>query len=399
MRRRRRTGADDARPGPVFPAIPAPAPPRKVSPHGARRLTLAEAAEAAGGRVLGDARVTFSRISPVHDAGPEDLALLADRRYAGDLEACTGCALLVAAELSGLRGGPRDRIVVPDAHRAMATLLNLMYPESSPEPGVHAAAVVHPDATVCETASVGAGAVIGAGSAVGGGSSVGANSVIGEGAAVGRGCVLFPNVTLYPGTVLGDRVIVHAGARIGVDGFGYVLVGGEHAKVPQVGGCVVEDDVEIGANCTIDRGSIGETRIGAGSKLDNLVHIGHNVVVGPGSLLVAQVGIAGSTRLGEGVVLGGQAGLVGHLSIGAGARIGAQAGVISDVAAGQEVSGYPARDHRAYLRAMATLMRLPRVLKRVRRIEQRLARGGQDSADAPGDAGAPENADAPGDAE
>ena len=323
--------------------------------------------------MLGDARVTFSRISPVHDAGPEDLALLADRRYAGDLEGCGGRALLVSEPLSGLPGGPRDRIVVADAHRAMVTLLSMMHAAPDPEPGVHAAAVVHPEARVCGTACVGPGAVIGAGAVVGGGSTVGANCVIGDGVVIGQTCVLFPHVTLYSGSILGDRVIVHAGTRIGVDGFGYVLVDGEHVKVPQVGGCVVEDDVEIGANCTLDRGSIGETRIGTGSKLDNLVHIGHNVIVGPRSLVVAQVGIAGSTLLGEGVVLGGQAGLVGHLKIGAGARIGAQAGVISDIAAGQEVSGYPARDHRAYLKAMANLMRLPRVLKRVRRIERTLA--------------------------
>lgn len=352
-----------------------------MSSRGARALTLAEAAEATGGRVLGDARVTFSRISPVHDAGPEDLALLADRRYADDLEGCGGRALLVSDPLSGLPGGPRDRIVVPDAHRAMVTLLTMMHAAAPPEPGVHADSVLHPRAEVCPTASVGAGAVIGAGAKVGSGSAVGANCVVGDGVVIGRGCVLFPSVTVYPGSILGDRVIVHAGTRIGVDGYGYVLVDGEHVKVPQVGGCVIEDDVEIGANCTIDRGSIGRTRIGAGSKLDNLVHIGHNVIVGPRSLVVAQVGIAGSTRLGEGVVLGGQAGLVGHLKIGAGARIGAQAGVISDIAAGQEVSGYPARDHRAYLRAMANLMRLPGVLKRVRRIERRLsgeAPGGED---------------------
>ena len=349
--------------------------------RGGRELTLAEAAEATGGRVLGDARVTFSRIAPVHDAGPEDLALLADRRYGEDLVRCGGRALLVSDDMSGLPGGPRDRIVVPDAHRAMVTLLALLHPESPPPPEVHDTAIVHPDASVCDTVSVDAGTVIGAGAALGAGSVVGANCVIGGGVVIGRECVVRANVTVYPGSVLGDRVIVHAGARIGVDGFGYVLVEGEHVKVPQVGGCVVEDDVEIGANCTIDRGSIGVTRIGAGSKLDNLVHIGHNVVVGPRSLVVAQVGIAGSTRMGEGVVLGGQAGLVGHLRIGDGARIGAQAGVISDIGPGQEVSGYPARDHRTYLKAMASLMRLPRTLKRLRRIERGLAGGGPDAAD------------------
>ncbi len=343
-------------------------------PREARALTLADAADATGGRVLGDERIAFCRIAPLHDAGPDDLALLADRRYINELEDCEARALLVSDALSGLPGGPRDRVVVRDAHRAMAVLLSILHAEPRSRPGVHETAVVHPEASVGATAFVGPGAVIEAHVAVGAGTRVGANCFLGEGVQVGSGCRLFPNVTVYPGSTLGDRVIVHAGACIGVDGFGYVLEDGEHVKVPQVGGCVIEDDVEIGANSTIDRGSIGETRIGAGTKLDNLVHIAHNVVIGPRCMVVAQVGIAGSTRIGEGVLLGGQAGLVGHLRIGAGARIGAQAGVISDVAEGQEVSGYPARDHRTYLKAMASLMRLPRVLKRLGRLERRLSR-------------------------
>lgn len=340
----------------------------------AHTLTLAEAAEATGGRVLGDERVAFGRIAPLHDAGPDDLALLAHRRHACELEECEARALLVSDTLSRLPGGPRDRLVVRDAHRAMAILLSVLHPETRIRPGVHATAVIHPEASVCATASVGPNTAIGAGATVGDGTTVGANCVIGEGVELGSGCTLFPNVTVYAGTTLGNRVIVHAGTCIGVDGFGYVLEDGEHIKVPQVGGCLIEDDVEIGANCTIDRGSIGKTRIGAGSKLDNLVHVAHNVVIGPRSMLVAQVGIAGSTRVGEGVLLGGQAGLVGHLKIGAGARIGAQAGVISDIAEGEEVSGYPARDHRTYLKAMATLMRLPRLLRRLSRLERRLSR-------------------------
>ena len=337
-------------------------------------LTLAEAAEATGGRVLGDERVVFRRIAPVHDAGPDDLALLAHRRYACELEGCGARALLVSDALSRLPGGPRDRIVVQDAHQAMAILLSVLNPGTPMRPGVHATAVVHPEAAVCATASVGPNTVIGAGARVGGATAIGANCFIGEGVELGSGCTLFPGVSVYPGSTLGDRVIVHAGTCIGVDGFGYVLEEGEHIKVPQVGGCVIEDDVEIGANCTIDRGSIGKTLVGAGSKLDNLVHVAHNVVIGPRSMLVAQVGIAGSTQVGEGVLMGGQAGLVGHLKIGAGARIGAQAGVISDLADGEEVSGYPARDHRTFLRAMATLMRLPRILRRLSRLERRLAR-------------------------
>lgn len=337
-------------------------------------LTLSEAAEATGGRVMGDDHAAFRRVSPVHDAGPEDIALLADRRYAADLAGCGARALLVSEELSALQGGPADRLVVADPHEALVSLLAILHPPPAEKWGVHSSAVIDATAAVSAHVAVGPNAVIGAGAELGRGVRIGPNSVVGEQVAIGAGTILFPNVTVYANAVLGERVIVHAGTRIGVDGFGYVQADGEHSKVPQVGGCVIEDDVEIGANCTIDRGSIGCTRIGAGSKLDNLVHLGHNVVIGRGSLVVAQVGIAGSTRTGEGVVLGGQAGVVGHLKIGTGAKIGAQAGVISDVAPGKAVSGYPARDHRTYLKAMARLMQLPQVVKRVERIERLLVR-------------------------
>lgn len=330
-------------------------------------LTLSKAAESTGGRVMGDGDAAFRRVSPVHDAGPEDLALLADRRYATDLSDCGARALLVSEELSTLEGGPADRLVVADPYGALVTLLGILHPAPREAWDIHLSAVIDGTATLAERVSVGPNAVIGARAVIGSGARIGANCVIGERVELGAETVLLPNVTVYANSVLGERVIVHAGTRIGVDGYGYVQKDGRHAKVPQVGGCVIGDDVEIGANCTIDRGSIGCTRVGAGSKLDNLVHLGHNVVIGRNSLIVAQVGIGGSTRTGEGVEMGGQAGLVAHLKIGAGARIGAQAGVISDVGPGQVVSGYPARNHRSYLKAMAMLMRLPEVMKRIER--------------------------------
>lgn len=333
-------------------------------------LTLAAAAKATGGRVLGDGNVTFRRVSPVHDAGPRDLALLAHRRYAADLAGCGGRALLVSEALSRIEEGPAHRLVVADPHAALIELLPLLHPEPRREGGVHPTAVIHASATLPEGVGVGPHTVIGAGAILGERVRIGANCVVGAGVRIGAGTVLHPNVTLYPGSVLGERVIVHAGARIGVDGFGYVSSGGGHRKIPQVGACVLEDDVEVGANCTIDRGSIGRTVIGAGSKLDNLVHVGHNVTVGRDSMLVAQVGVAGSTRIGDEVALGGQAGISGHLRIGARARVAAQAGVIGDVGEGQVISGYPARDHRSYLKAMAHLMHLPELVRRVRRLER-----------------------------
>jgi len=336
-------------------------------------VTLEAAAEATGGRILGDGSVTVRRVSPIHQAGPRDLALLAHRRYAADLARCGGRALLVSEALCGLEEGPAHRLVVADPHAALIKLLPLLHPEPGRESGVHPTAVIHASATLPEDAGVGAHTVIGAGALLAEGVRIGANCVVGAGVNIGAETVLHANVTLYPGSVLGERVIVHAGARIGVDGFGYVSSGGQHGKVPQVGACVLEDDVEVGANCTIDRGSIGRTVIGAGSKLDNLVHVGHNVTIGRGWMLGGQVGVAGSTRIGDEVALGGQAGISGHRRIGARAQVAAQAGVIGDVAEGEVISGYPARDHRSYLKAMAHLMQLPNLVKRVRRLERECA--------------------------
>ena len=257
-------------------------------------LTLAQAAEATGGDVIGDADAVVRRISTLRDGGPGDLALLADRRYIGDLAGCEAGALLTSELLCRTEGGPPDRVVVRDPRRALVTLLGILHPSDPRRWQRHPTAVIDPTAILAERVEIGAGAVVGAGATIGEGVRIGANCVVGEGVRVGRDSILHPQATLYPGVRLGRRVTVHAGTRIGVDGFGYLHEGDRHIKVPQVGGCVIEDDVEIGANCTIDRGSLGNTRIGAGAKLDNLVHIGHNVEIGARTLIVAQVGIAGS---------------------------------------------------------------------------------------------------------
>ena len=330
-------------------------------------MTLQEAAALVGGVVQGDGSVSFHRLAPVHDAGEGDLAFLADRRYLKHLADCGAQAVLISESLSDNPGGPEHRMVVADPQAALMALLNHLHPARRPAaPSIHDRAAVHPEAELGRDVVVAAGAVVGAGVRLGDRCQVGENTVLGDGVTVGEDAVLFPNVTVYPGAVLGDRVRIHAGTRIGVDGFGYVLRDGRHEKVPQVGGCVIEDDVEIGANCTIDRGSIGRTVIGQGTKVDNMVHIAHNVRIGAGSVLVAQVGIAGSTDVGPGVAFGGQSGVAGHLTIGAGARIGAKAGVIGDVGPGETVSGFPARNHRDFLRAMAALKSLPELMKRLR---------------------------------
>jgi UDP-3-O-[3-hydroxymyristoyl] glucosamine N-acyltransferase len=264
--------------------------------------------------------------------------------------------------------------VVEDPHGALAPILDLLHPRVPEEPEIHPSAVLGRGVRVGAKVRIAPYAVIEEDVEIGDGSVVGAHVVVGAGARVGTECHLHPHAVVYPGVVLGDRVILHAGARIGADGFGYAATEGGVQKVPQVGTCVIEADVEIGANSTVDRGSIGETRVMAGAKLDNLVHLGHNVVVGRSALLAAQVGVAGSSRVGAGVLAGGQAGIAGHLSVGDGAQLAAQTGVIGDIEPGETVMGFPARPRAEYLRTAAAQSRLPRLLSKVRELEERLSR-------------------------
>jgi UDP-3-O-[3-hydroxymyristoyl] glucosamine N-acyltransferase len=248
----------------------------------------------------------------------------------------------------------------------------LFFPEPTYPPGVHPSAIVSPSATIDPTTYIGPFCVIGDNAQIGpdcvlhGGIHVGASSVL------GTGCHLFPNVVLYPRTQIGHRVRIHAGSIIGADGFGYVLDNGIHRKVPQVGQVVIQDDVEIGANVTIDRGALGSTIIGRGSKIDNLVQIAHNVTMGEYCLVVAQVGIAGSTKVGNHVTLAGQVGLSGHLKIGHRVAVGAQSGVMHDIPDGEKWFGYPAQPDRKTKRQILALQQLPILLRRVSVLESQL---------------------------
>ena len=351
----------------------------RVGP-GAVRLTLDEVAALVGGRVVGEGAVRVRDVAPLDEAEPDELGLLADRRYVKDLTGCGAGALLVSEALLPQAGEALPAVVVEDAHAALVPLLARLHPAREPRPGVHPTAVLGRGARLGEAVEVGAYAVIEAGAELGDRARIGAHCVVGAGANVGEDALLHPHVVLYPGTVVGRRVIVHAGACLGSDGFGYALVDGAYRKVPQVGRCVVEDDVEIGANTTIDRGSIGDTVVGRGSKIDNLVHLAHNVRVGPGCAMAAQVGIAGSTRLGTGVQIGGQAGFMGHVEVGDGAKIGGQAGVLGDVPEGATVTGFPARDLKAYMKGAALMLRLPELARRIAALEE-----GRPSAAATGD--------------
>ena len=338
-----------------------------------RVLTAGQVAEIVGGRVEGDPSVQVEGIAPLNQAQGAELGFLAQRRYLKHLSETQALTLLVSEDLAGEAQGHPSRIVVKDPHAALPKLLAFFYPTQAPEPGIHPTAVLGKGVEMGEGITIGPYAVVEEGTVLGNRVRVGAHSVLGAGCMVGDDSMIHPHVVLYPGTQLGARVILHAGVRLGVDGFGYLPVEGGIQKVPQVGGCVIEDDVEIGANTCVDRGSIGQTVIGEFSKLDNLVHLAHNVQVGRGVLLAGQNGVAGSARIGDGVMTGGQVGIGGHIEVGAGVRIAGQAGVIGDVPPGKTISGFPARDHREYLRAMGMAFKLPETVRRLKKVEDRLS--------------------------
>lgn len=344
-----------------------------------RSVTTGELADHLKAELEGDPGVQVRGAAPLDAAGPGDLSFLARRKYLPYLGDTRAAAVIVAREMGELSERPADSALlwVDDAHRALAEALNLLYDEEATEPEIASSAVIASNAELGEDVGIGANSVVGQGVRLEDGVRVGAGCVIGEGCHVGSDSLLRDHVTLYPDTRIGERCIIHSGARIGVDGFGYVQTDAGHRKVPQVGRCVIEDDVEIGANTTIDRGSVGETRVGAGTKIDNLVHIAHNVRIGRGCIIVAQVGIAGSTRIGDGVALAGQVGLIGHLDIGDRAQIAAKSGVSRDVPPGEIWFGNPARERMGMMRAQAAFLKLPDLMRRLRRIERGLEAKGK----------------------
>ena len=331
-------------------------------------LTAAFIADLVGGKLVGDANSSIEAIAPLDRAGPRDLSFFAKERYAAQFAESRVGVVLISPELATAEGPAKTRIVVDKPYDALLKVLPRLYREPAVVPGVHSTATIGRGARVGSSVSIAAGAVIGDGCVIGDGTVIGANVVIGDGVEIGAGCKLFPNVVVYSGSRLGDRVAIHGGAVIGSDGFGYVYRDHAHAKIPHVGRCIIGNDVEIGANTTVDRGSISDTVIGAGTKIDNLVQIAHNVRIGRLCLIVAQAGIAGSAVLEDGVVIGGQVGLGGHITIGKGARVGAQGGVFGDIPPGETWSGYPARPHKEALRAQAALFKLSKIMRPLERL-------------------------------
>jgi UDP-3-O-[3-hydroxymyristoyl] glucosamine N-acyltransferase len=320
---------------------------------------LAAVAAAAGGTAPESGGLLLTGVAPLHAAGPGEVSFLDNRRYAAALEKTSAGAVIVHPDMLARVPAGTAPIVTAEPYAGWARVAALFHPAPPARPGVHPTALVADGASVDPSAEVGPFAVVEAGAEVGARCRIGPHAAVGEGVVLGPDCRVGAHASLSH-AVLGARVHVHPGARVGQEGFGFAPAASGFLSVPHLGRVVLGDDVEVGANATIDRGSTGDTAIGAGSRLDNLVQIGHNVRLGRCCVVVAQVGIAGSAALGDFVQVGGQAGVAGHLRVGDGARIGAQAGVMSDVPPGAEVVGSPAQPRREVFRQIAVLRRMAR---------------------------------------
>jgi len=329
-------------------------------------FTISHIAKLVEGQIIGDGNVSITGVAAADNAGMGDLTFAEKEKYFAAAEKSLATAILVPA---GFTSSEKILIQVKDPRVALAKVLPLFHPVESPDPGIHPSSVVHPTALIDPSAHVGPHCIIEAGVKIGARTVLMGNTTIGRNSQIGDDSCFHPGVVIYAKGQIGNRVTIHAGTVIGSDGYGYVFHQGRHLKMPQIGHVVIGDDVEIGANTAIDRGALGATTIGRGTKIDNLVHIAHNVVIGDHCLVMGQVGFAGSTRLGNYVVVASQSGIAGHLNIGNQATIGAKSGVMRDIPDGETVLGYPAAPDKQAKRQWIAVARLPEMMRRVTALE------------------------------
>jgi UDP-3-O-[3-hydroxymyristoyl] glucosamine N-acyltransferase len=332
-------------------------------------MKLKEIASLIDGTVAGNGDVEITGVSRLQEAKEGDITYLSGSRLLKGAGQSEASAVIVKSVIENLN---KPQVIVSNPELSFAQLLGALYSTPRPDPGISSDAWVADDAVIGENVTISHFASVGRGVVIGRDTIIYPGVYIGDASIIGEACIIYPNAIVREGMKIGSRVIIHAGAVIGSDGFGYVFDGRAHRKIPQVGTVVIEDDVEIGANTTIDRATTGATIIGCGTKIDNLVQIGHNVTVGRGVILVSQVGIAGSCKIGDGVVIGGQAGIPDHVTIEAGAMIGAQAGVLGDIPKGI-FTGAPAIPHRTFLKASAIFPQLPEMKKKIAELEERIS--------------------------
>lgn len=337
---------------------------------GAIRKTLKEIAQLIDGEVLGDEDVVITGISGIKEAQDGDLTFLANLKYLHLMDTTRATAVIASREITK---APKPIIRTDNPSLAFAKIISLLITGEQQYPsGIHPAAVVGKNVKLGRDVALQPYVVLDDGVEIGDRTIVYAGSYIGYHAKIGSDCLIYPNVVIREKVELGDRVVIHSGTVIGSDGFGFATIKGVHHKIPQIGTVVIEDDVEIGANVTIDRARFGKTLISKGTKIDNLVQIAHNVEVGENSIIIAQAGISGSTIIGKNVTIAGQAGLVGHITIGDNAVLAAQAGVTKSVPPDTCVSGYPAKPHEQAKRINAFVQRLPELFEAVKRLEEKL---------------------------
>lgn len=336
-----------------------------------RALKLRAIAERLECRLEGDGDIDIRRVAAIEDAGPGDLTFFTNPKYTAKLRHTRASAVILGEDAEA---APCAMLRVRHPYLVFARAVELFSSDARPPAGVHRLAEVASSAAIAPDASIGPFVSIGDGARIGARTIVHPHVTIGEGARIGDDCVIHARVSIRERVVVGHRVVLQDGAVVGSDGFGFARnPDGTHHKIPQVGGVVIEDDVEIGANSTIDRPAVGETRVGAGSKIDNLVQIAHGVTIGKNVLLAGQVGIAGSTKVEDNVTLAGQVGVAGHITIGAGTIATAQTGIPNSVDAGSFISGYPAINNRDWLKSSAMFRRLPELRKTIAELERRLA--------------------------
>jgi UDP-3-O-[3-hydroxymyristoyl] glucosamine N-acyltransferase len=331
-------------------------------------FTTAEIAKLVGGEVVGDRNAVLKNFAPAERAQPGDLTFAENEAYFARAEQSAATAIIADKKFSSTK---KILIRAPNARVAFAKALALFFPDQKFSAGIHPTAGVAASAQIDPTAHIGPHCVIGGRVKIGARSVLLAGNFVGDNSKIGDDAGIFPNVTIYPHTQIGNRVRVHANSVIGSDGFGYVPDAGVHRKIPQIGNVIIGDDVEIGAGVTIDRGALGPTVIGKGTKIDNLVHIAHNVEIGEHCLLCAQVGIAGSTKIGNYTVIAGQAGIAGHLKIGNQVTVTSKSGVMNDIPDGEKWMGIPAQPDHAAKRQIIAQRQLPELLKRVAKLEKK----------------------------
>lgn len=331
--------------------------------------SLKELADLVGGELKGDPNITIAGAADIADAVEGDIVFAESPRHMH--KASNSCASAIIA-YNGANNSRKPMISVQNPRYAFAQVLNVFSPARSRTPGIHSTSLVGTGATIGDNPSIGFNVCIGQATSIGNNAWIYPFVCIGDDVRIGNDCIIYPMVTIYGNVTIGDGVIIHSGTVIGSDGFGYTRVGEEHYKIPQIGTVIIGDNVEIGASVSIDRARTGKTQIGRGTKIDNHVHIAHNVTVGENCIIVAQVGISGSVEIGDRVVMAGQAGVKDHVSIGNDTIVCARAGIIGNIGPGEFVSGYPARPHREQLRTQAAQQRLPELLRQVRDLEKRV---------------------------